>query len=289
MLSALEVVRDSRFSVEDLSFKPGEASVKRVMVTPDIAKEWLSRGIDNNRNIRPSHVDGLARDMSAGQWVADSGNLIRFDDRGRLFDGQHRLSAVVKSGVSCSMWVGFNLPPDAFTVTDTNKGRSAADAIDMEGMPNGTAVAALTRMVLTWERTGGKSVRQPHSNPTNREILTRAKSDPLVHDAVRSVKSRTRIREMPPSVASFGYWLFRQIDRDATGEFMRGVLSGEGLSTGDPRLAYRRRCLNMIIRGQEEGINSRVAGLVKCWNLWRQGKTRMEFKPPTEIPKAIGS
>lgn len=68
-------------------------------LTPAIAEEFLRHMHPGQRPIREQHRDALARSMEAGTYVW-TGDPIRFDNSNRLIDGQHRLSAVVKSGVT---------------------------------------------------------------------------------------------------------------------------------------------------------------------------------------------
>jgi hypothetical protein len=74
-----------------------------VCVTPEMAKEWLTRNIDN-RELQPGTVDGYARDMAAKNWQVTH-QPIAFDDLGHLKDGQHRLWAIVKTGLSILTYV----------------------------------------------------------------------------------------------------------------------------------------------------------------------------------------
>ena len=64
-----------------------------ITVTPEIAQEFLERN-HNNRKIKPRKVDKFAYQLSQGQWITN-GDTIRFDVKGTLIDGQHRLKAVV--------------------------------------------------------------------------------------------------------------------------------------------------------------------------------------------------
>lgn len=77
-------------------------------ITPTIAAEMLQRNI-KNRNVSPQVVSSYAADMAAGHWDLTP-QPIAFDDRGILMDGQQRLMAVVKSGVSCQFVVCRNAP-----------------------------------------------------------------------------------------------------------------------------------------------------------------------------------
>jgi hypothetical protein len=88
-----------------------------VTVTPKLAGEWMESN-EKNRHIRDRLVVKYARDMSAGNWSL-TGEAIKFDTEGCLVDGQHRLLAVILSGVSLQMLVVCGVERAAQTVMDT--------------------------------------------------------------------------------------------------------------------------------------------------------------------------
>jgi hypothetical protein len=100
-----------------------------ILVTPEIAANWLAYNT-SNRQLRKSLVRDYAAQMKDGEWmvthqqIAFTGNLTL---PGRLIDGQHRLSAVILSGVSVRMAVAFGVDEKTFTVTDRGAPRSAGD------------------------------------------------------------------------------------------------------------------------------------------------------------------
>ena len=69
------------------------------LITPDIAKEYLMLNKHNYRALNAKTVEKYAKDMRNGNWVFN-GEAIQFDADGFLVNGQHRLSAIVKSGTS---------------------------------------------------------------------------------------------------------------------------------------------------------------------------------------------
>ena len=69
-----------------------------VLVTPELAEKWLEKNI-NNRKIRKSVIETYVNDMKNGKWSL-VGDSITFDEYGVLTNGQHRLTAVMKSGTS---------------------------------------------------------------------------------------------------------------------------------------------------------------------------------------------
>jgi hypothetical protein len=66
---------------------------------------------DRNRNLDRERVSLFARTMIEGKWVATHQG-IAFDENKNLVDGQHRLAAVVKSGVVVKMQVTSGVPTE---------------------------------------------------------------------------------------------------------------------------------------------------------------------------------
>lgn len=110
-------------------------------ITPAIAAKMLE-GNANNRALSEGRVRGLADAMTAGEWrVAQP---IILDYNGRLVDGQHRLQAVIRSGVPTKFLVVTGVEPETFSVVDQGKNRTAVDLHHIMGGINSaihTAVA----------------------------------------------------------------------------------------------------------------------------------------------------
>lgn len=94
-------------------------------ITPSDATEMLKHN-HSNRPVRGTYVKRLASAMRRGEWCV-SHQGIAFSTDGTLLDGQHRLMAVVDSGVTCQMMVSRDVHPDAFRVMDQGARRSIAD------------------------------------------------------------------------------------------------------------------------------------------------------------------
>lgn len=118
-------------------------------VDPATAKRWLENNF-RNRSLDDDVVNAYARDMTAGVWVATHQGAA-FNDRDELIDGQHRLHAVVRSGVTVRMMVTFGLPSviagkemTTMDAVDRGRTRSVADQLRIQhGMPNGSVIASI--------------------------------------------------------------------------------------------------------------------------------------------------
>ena len=127
------------------------------LVTPKIAQEFLITNIAN-RAVNVSIVKAYASELSKGSFITN-GDSIRFDINGNLIDGQHRLLAIIMSGVSANILLVYGLPVEAFKTIDCGKKRSAADILKIEGVDNSTNISAGIRKYLALK--DGTYTRKP--------------------------------------------------------------------------------------------------------------------------------
>ena len=102
------------------------------VITPKKAEEYLKHNI-RNRKHRRQVVNELSTIITQGEWRLVH-QPIAFDSTGRLVDGQHRLMAIVKTGIGVTSYVArynselraMNLPIDRQTR------RSIADILERD-------------------------------------------------------------------------------------------------------------------------------------------------------------
>lgn len=103
-----------------------------VLVTPTLAAEWLKHNV-NNRKVNESKVAQYAADMRSGNWTYCD-TSISFLDTGKLASGQHRLLAVIASGVSIEFRVVRGIPPEDAGNIDRLYGRNDVQNAVMTGL-----------------------------------------------------------------------------------------------------------------------------------------------------------
>lgn len=96
-------------------------------ISPEQAARWLERN-DNNRNVNVAKVKKMAKDMREGHWDTTHQGIAIASD-GTLVDGQHRLLAIVESGVTVRMNVTFNAAKSQHI--DSGNIRSMANRVQM--------------------------------------------------------------------------------------------------------------------------------------------------------------
>src|ERR1700753_330097 len=107
-------------------------------ITPEIARAWLETNI-HNRPVNETVIARYVEAMKSGQWERN-GETIKFANTGALLDGQHRLKAVLQSGVTIETYVVFNLPPQVFDTIDTGRNRSIGDLLALDGEAHGSVM-----------------------------------------------------------------------------------------------------------------------------------------------------
>ena len=99
---------------------------KEETITPALAEKYLSTNVEHQRHINTPKVALYAKMMKDGDWALD-GQSIKFAKNGRsqvLIDGQHRLHAIILSGVPVEMVVQRGLELSAFKTLDQVYGRN---------------------------------------------------------------------------------------------------------------------------------------------------------------------
>ena len=105
---------------------------KIVNVTPEIAKEMLVKNTENYRQINHRKVETYSREMALGLWQ-ENGEPIHVYEDGTLANGQHRLTAVVKSGATFPMLIVTGIKKTVNTF-DRGGNRSIAQILRANGV-----------------------------------------------------------------------------------------------------------------------------------------------------------
>jgi hypothetical protein len=251
-------------------------AVEIVEVSPALAESWLSKN-PNNRNLRRSVVDGYARDMAAGRWALN-GETVKFSADGHLFDGQHRLNAVVTSGMTVPMVVIRGLSPDVMPTVDAGAKRSYSDALKLQGEDNTSTLAAVARRAVMWER--GMRTNTGAIRPTPVEMNAFIEEHPEIR-ASAELAARLASREsLPASVYGLCHYLFAQLDSEQASWFLMRVSDGDGLSSSDPIAQLRGRITRLRVRGGRINETEGLALTIRAWNAHRAGETRTKLQMP---------
>jgi hypothetical protein len=243
---------------------------ERALVTPALAKKWLTQNAENNRRPKWSKIPGYARDMKHGDWNSDSGETIKFDTAGTLIDGQNRLMAVILADVPIEFDVAYNVPTEAMQVIDSGASRGAGDSMRIAGATDRMRSAAIVRWAIMWDAgiylgTGSKL------SPTRSEVINRYREDPERFNAAATRATDCQNRGLGTGAPSgVAYYLFSRIDGEATHAFFDQYVSGANLPIFSPILALRNKMARLrtdrLTRPEQLGY------FIRAWNAVRDDK-----------------
>lgn len=145
MLAPAQVINTSKQEAIMLNYEGMQITVE--FVTPAIAKKWMEQNT-GNRRLRETTVEQYARDMLAGNWESEPVPVC-FDETGKLGNGQHRLSAIIKSGKAQKMLVARHVPRRAIAMMDRGLGRTLNDVSKFVGANFDSRQASIAR-ILKW-------------------------------------------------------------------------------------------------------------------------------------------
>lgn len=259
-----------------------------VFVTPDIAEEMLARNTANRR-VRRAKVDKLARDMESGEFTENGASVCVAAD-GTLLDGQHRLMAIVQSGVGVWLLVVSNLAMASQDTMDDLAARTLADTFGFHSIANAHTAAAVVRRALMWQN--GAKFNAGGKEPTKSEALEAWRTDSTLAIAVdAAVAAKSGQKLIPPSIAGLAYWVFFQIDADDCVTFMEKLVKGLDLySEGDPIYIVRNQIKKRTEDAGRVPESEFLAWVIKAWNHFRTEKTlaptyRYKISPREKFPE----
>jgi len=224
----------------------------------------------HNRTIRQSRVDTMVRDMKAGKWQLN-GESIKFSVTNRLLDGQHRLLAIVESGVSVPMVVVRGLSDADQETIDIGDKRHMGDILHLAGEANTTNLGSVLRFCWSIETYGRRPSGGIHPSP--QELATYLKDNPDIRESVKiGNRANKAALRYPQSVAGGLHYLMSKIDGDQADAFWEQLIEGTA-PAGSPVNVLRETLLRDLARLHRMSIWQRAAITIKAWNLMRDDKT----------------
>lgn len=263
-----------------MATKPKTPTVTVEKITPELAGEWLNANT-HNRPLRNRHVDRLTATINRGEWVLN-GESIKFDVKGVLQDGQHRLWAIHLSGKTVETLVVRGLPVVAQQTQDTGERRNLADQLRLAPYNQTGAVNLAAMINFKWQI--DNHLLRTTTKPTIQQGLALFDKHPGLADC-KSIYSKWQRRfDRTSSIVGVLYYEFSQIDADAAEAFYEKVIGGVGLTEGSPELALRRS-----VELGKPGTIMLAALTIKAWNAYIEGRRveKLSWRPVGKVAESF--
>jgi len=231
-------------------------------ITPDLAEFYLLSNT-NNRPVRIHHVEALARDMKGGSYQVN-GDAIRFSSDGALLDGQHRLKAIVMSGVTLNILVIRGLAPETMKTIDAGVKRTTGDRFALSGVKNGNILAATLNVM------NGLAAGAEKRTLTASEAYKALELHPEVELSVAAANGMKIVAASYLAALHYvGHFTGYGAQAD---EFVQIFKTGYADSQYDPARVARERMISIRSNGQATSRAEQLEILTSAWENKRLGR-----------------
>lgn len=258
-------------------------------VTPEQAAKYLANSVPN-RSVPQSKIRDYADTMLRGYWDVNGEN-IKFDEFGRLMDGQTRLKAIILAGIPVELIIARDVPIKVFPSIDGGQSRKASHFLDFLECQNSTKISGALRILMAYQR--GQINTQVRHQVIKRELgefyAEHSRISEFVNVADRAGRM-FRGSGFTPSAALFFFYAIDCTNPTMAQKFTEKLLSGSDLSPGSPILALR------YLLQKKQDVNSRMnvatslAMAIKAWDFFTKGKSSqiLRFTSKESFPLIAG-
>lgn len=252
-------------------------TITRMHVTPDLARMFLMHN-KSNRTLSEPHVQKFVNLLKEDHWESDNGATIKFNKAGNLIDGQHRLQAIIISGIAADIDVATGLSEKAQATIDVGRSRTIGDQLAIEGEKYANQVAATVRWIHILA-TG--QMTYVMSTPEVQDFL---KKFPEVRDSVYLIRSKNAKGATPTLLAALHFIFSRAMGYPEKADAYASVfITGEPNYKGDPVFRAREAFRDAKEKGQTLDNKRQIANLSHAWNLFLKDQAIRFLRLPSAV------
>ena len=245
-----------------------------------------------NRAMRRNRVETFIRILEQKRWINTGEPIIM--TRTTLNEGQHRLEAINRSGISAPLDLRFGIGDNAFEVTGSGATRTPADTLSILGVPSHFAIAAMLKILMFYD---GEIL------PTSRvrfqsggdEVLAAWQRWPDAIQAFHMMQNTVGARPnrlYSASASAFAYLAMRQKNSGQVQDFLFAVATGVVNHIQDPARLLRERLMNdkTLLHHTYQAVVMRFALYILAWNAWVNGERPkvLVWHPQMPFPRVPG-
>lgn len=139
------VLAEARKATSSQSTRRQEKS-ELILVDAEMAKKLLSCNYEKNRNIRRNVVNKYKKLLIEKKFLLTHQG-VALTKTGRLIDGQHRLMAIIETGIPALLFITTGLSEEAYKATDRGHSRKLTDILRYEGREPTNEEIAISKMM----------------------------------------------------------------------------------------------------------------------------------------------
>ena len=244
-----------------------------VYVTPVLARILLGGNLKNrpknNRNFKK-----LCSQLRSGKWKVN-GATITLSRHWQILDGQHRLFAIVETGITAPCILGFGFDPAVFATLDQGAKRTNADNLSIAGFAGTRLLAAVIGVYQAVK--GGNTVSNSTRLIEPEECIRLAFETPNFQAAIKKAKEYHRMGAQFVPLSLIGGLMARgmEINKRAAAKFFDYLLNDNCKGVRPVSIQKLRTQLLRDYMSKSKGTDTTylAAMIIKVWNAYRQGQS----------------
>jgi hypothetical protein len=243
-----------------------------VAINSDFARFLLGVNEDNRSKSR-SYEQKIETDIHESNWELN-GETIVIAKCGRLNNGQTRLQAVIDSGKTIQTFMVFGVTRESRMTVDMGRPRSAGNFLQMSGAKNAFDAAAITRLLLLFDKGIYEGVRAGIYSPSKPELRkyfeARRKE---IEGAIELIKGEPFAKLVGTTPLCAAHVIIHRLTEEGAAVFFAKMLSGSdgvrSLPKSDPIVFLRNRFMRKTV-----GLRNyeKLETILRYWNAWRAGQ-----------------
>jgi hypothetical protein len=251
-------------------------------ITPELAAEILARTSTRNRKLSRNSLERYSSHLRGGQWRLN-GETIKLTPNGQLIDGQHRLTAIMQTGIAADVLVAYNVSAEAQSSIDRGKARSIADTLTINHFSQAQLRGAICRLAMAYGRYAAALEEAGEDGPrmsfdillrviTPEEVLqfARQHSEELEFAIIHGWRIYSAVGSLAPVGGTI--YLLYQLDTPRAERFCEMMESGRFVDQRDDAiLVLRERLLREKSARRRLESKDILAICIKAVNLWIHG------------------
>jgi hypothetical protein len=255
-----------------------------VRLTPEKAALLLEVNEDN-RNASPNKIAEIAADIRAGNFELNGETVIISRD-GLLNDGQHRLMAILETGIGIDTFVVFGIKRSARLTVDTGIIRTAGNFIAMAGGKETNQAASVSLWLMAFNDgivTMGGLVGKHLTKA--RIVANYLEFKDEIDEAILFVSNKEAKEMRSRTALACAYIVLSRINHRAADDFIGKLCVGAGYEKTSAIHATRRRLIDTQSMRLRPG--EKLTIILAGWNAWRRGETPRTIQLRSDYPKLV--
>lgn len=263
-------------------------TVRFISIGPDLAEIILAEFNNENRPFSEINIKALTKEMVGGKWYFN-GESMTFNNEGNMSDGQHRLKAIIRSGMTFPFFVVCGINRNAFPTINNGRTRTGSDVLGIGGVPSTTHSSSICKFIYGFKNEKYSANRNSNRTLSNTEVLDYYNSLPKVHESVNfGINYAKKANGLLTSTLVGGFhYLLSEVDPAKAEDFMIKVCTGVDLSSDSPITLLRNKLIRSSSNNKAEATyrltnEMLIKNLLVCWDKYLANVKLKVLKVPDD-------